>query len=372
MLILIDQAKPSNPSTLLHNSKGNIDFMKHSFILVLLMCFSPLAYSAQTTALGLGAIINNDVAKARQSAIEDAKRLAVEQLLGSFIQARTKTENFMLASEQVFSSATGRIDKFDIVAENKLDDSTYQVKIRAYINSEAITQDALSIINNNQWTKKPRIKIKYTQQHDTASKQAKGHFHQAISTSLRKEGFVIVENQSNLDASFELSVSVIGDQQASEFQGMQIQTNLLNVDGVLLNSYTKDELSSFAFSNKKAGNPSTAYRNLAKELGKRAAQKLTLDTKVVWLSKLETPVTLSFKNVSAKQLKLIESNLQQAVIGLSALKTESQSNNNYQLSAAYAGWPEQLYDQLTQLSIRDDIAFNVVGFKQANLQLAVK
>ncbi|WP_110428654.1 hypothetical protein [Glaciecola sp. KUL10] len=346
--------------------------MKYCFILFLLICTAPLSFAAKTTVLGLGAIVDNDVANARQSAIEDAKRLAVEQLLGSFIQARTKTENFMLASEQVFSSSTGRIDKFDIIEEGKLDDATYQVKLIAYVNSEAITKDALALINNNQWSKKPRVKIKYSPQSNTASKQAKGHFHQAISASLRKEGFLIVEGQSNLDASFELHVTVIGDQQASEFQGMQIQTNLLNVDGVLLNSYTKDELSSFAFSNKKAGSPSSAYRSLAKELGKRAAQKLTLDTKVVWLSKLETPVTLSFKSVNPAQIKKIESNLQEAVIGLSALKTESQINNNYEFSASYAGWPEQLYDQLTQLSIRDDIAFNVVGFKQANLQLAVK
>lgn len=346
--------------------------MKFFSLLLLLCCFTSSVFAAQATVVGFGVITNNDLAAARQAAIEDAKRIAVEQLLGSYIQARTKTENFMLASEQVFSSSAGRIDRFDIIEQGKLDDTTYQVKLRAYVNSEAITQDALAIINNNQWAKKPRIKIKYSPETSTASKQAKGHFHQALSTALKREGFLILEGQSNLDASFELQVTVIGDQQASDFQGMQIQTNLLNIDGILLNTYTKDEVSSFAFSNKKAGSPSSAYRSLAKDLGKRAAQKLTLDTRVVWLSKLETPITLTLKNINQAKLKTIESNLQESVIGLSALKTESQSNNNYRLSASYAGWPEQLYDQLTQLSIRDDIAFNVVGFKQANLQLAVK
>jgi hypothetical protein len=64
-------------------------------IVVLICSVDALATSIE--AKGLGAIVEGNVADARKNALEDAKRVAIEQMLGSYISARTETNNFMLA-----------------------------------------------------------------------------------------------------------------------------------------------------------------------------------------------------------------------------------------------------------------------------------
>ena len=61
---------------------------------------SAMAISVEVT--GFGAIVDGNLADARKNAIEDAKRLAVEQMLGSYISARTETKNFMLPRKKYF------------------------------------------------------------------------------------------------------------------------------------------------------------------------------------------------------------------------------------------------------------------------------
>lgn len=342
-------------------------------VLTLVLLFSFSVKSAVVETTGLGFIQDGNMSKARQAAIEDAKRLALEQLMGSFISARTETKNFMLASEKIYATTRGRLDSFEILNEKKLDDKTYQVNIKATVNNTALANEAIQLLNNNLWSKKPRIKLNIDNSGSAQySQQALFTVMADLSQALSSYGFVVLENDSVLDASFELKLNVSANVSSNDFQGTKIDTAQLSLAGMLLNSATQDQISSVSFAERKAGDVAKSFDNMASEISKRVAQKVNLDTRVVWLSKIENPVLLELVGTSGQQLNLIESQLQQAVIGLSGLTTESKTSSSYTFSATYTGWPEHLYDHLTQLSARDDINFNVDSFAQSKLTLSIK
>ena len=58
---------------------------------------------------GLGAIMNNDVAHARDQALDDAQRNAVEQAVGVMIWSETVVENFMLTQDVILSNTSGYV-----------------------------------------------------------------------------------------------------------------------------------------------------------------------------------------------------------------------------------------------------------------------
>lgn len=342
-------------------------------MLLILLTTQNIVSAGQVDVSGFGFIKDGDIAKARQAAIDDAKRLAVEQLLGSYISARTETKNFMLASEKIYATTKGRLDRFDILKESKQDAQTYQVRIRAYTDSKAVATEAYKLLQKNKWTKKPRIKIFIVaSSSDNIGAQAMSAVRANISEGLSKEGFVVLNESSSLGASFHLKLSVAATANETEFQGMSISTTQLSIAGSLLNGATQDQVTSVSFADKQAGDAAQSIAKMAAKLSKRAILKINMETKFAWLSSINNPVLIQVNAASGEQVEAIETDLQHAVTGLSGISTENKTQQSTLLSASYVGWPEQLFDQLNQLSKRSDIRFNVQSFDQSKLVLSVK
>jgi hypothetical protein len=329
--------------------------------------------AGQVDTIGLGFIENNDISKARQAAIEDAKRLAVEQLLGSYISARTETKNFMLASEKIYAVTKGKLDRFDVLDEGKLDSATYQVKIRAYTDTKAVAKEVTSLLSQNQWSKKPRIKLAMTTNLRNGNNQEANEMVKTNAIQkLTSAGFIVLDNDAQLGASFQLQISVTASTRSAEFQGVTLNSSQLSLSGFLLNAATQDNITAVSFTDKRAGNASADLLKMVDKLTTRLVQKVNLETRFAWLSLLEIPVLIEIMTPSAPDILMVRTNLEQAVIGLSGISTETSNQQSHLLSASYLGWPEQLYDHLTQLSTRSDIGFNVVSFEQSKLTLSIK
>jgi hypothetical protein len=75
---------------------------------------------------------------ARQAAIDDALRAAVEQGVGFILTSETVTKNYELISDQIFKKAAGfaRLDKVN--REGATSSKTYSVEITATVNNAAI------------------------------------------------------------------------------------------------------------------------------------------------------------------------------------------------------------------------------------------
>lgn len=99
----------------------------------------------EVESIGDGSIIANDLAKARDDAIQDALRNAVEQTVGMLISSETITRNFMTIDDKIYSRSTGYVHKYDIISEGKENEFVYRVKIKAIIKKGMITDDLAAI-----------------------------------------------------------------------------------------------------------------------------------------------------------------------------------------------------------------------------------
>ena len=92
------------------------------------------------TAQGQAAILNGDKPAAREKAIEDALRHAVEMAVGTRVSSTSETQDFQTRMDQVMTHSTGFVKKYEIVKEG-VDGEVVQVTIRAFISSVELDKD---------------------------------------------------------------------------------------------------------------------------------------------------------------------------------------------------------------------------------------
>ena len=113
--------------------------------------------TTQVQATGVGSIFNGDVAAARDRAIDDALRKAVEQALGTFIDSQTKVENYMVVEDRILSWSRGYVSNYQILSELKKTPELYEVQVQATVNVSDLKQDADAVRNLIQSMGNPRV-----------------------------------------------------------------------------------------------------------------------------------------------------------------------------------------------------------------------
>ncbi len=101
------------------------------------------ADTTTATAEGVAAVHNNPAA-ARDSAINDALRKAVEKAVGAVISAQTISENYTVLSDRVYSKTNGYIRSYDIISDDPGAD-LYRVQVKAEV-AQAQIKDDLSAL----------------------------------------------------------------------------------------------------------------------------------------------------------------------------------------------------------------------------------
>ena len=89
------------------------------------------AHAGTVTATGVAPILDQQVAEARKVALDEAKRAAVEQALGTYVESRTEVEDFTLASDTIYTSVKGRIDSYEVTVDEAQPGDLYRVEIIA-------------------------------------------------------------------------------------------------------------------------------------------------------------------------------------------------------------------------------------------------
>lgn len=134
------------------------------FLIIVLFAF-PRWSAAQEEAVqvvqgeGRGAIMNNDVSNARDQALDDAQRNAVEQAVGVMIWSETVTENFMLTKDVILSNTSGYVAHYEVLDEGKEDPYTYKVTIKATVKTGKLREDGEAIAAIIENVGKPRIMV---------------------------------------------------------------------------------------------------------------------------------------------------------------------------------------------------------------------
>jgi len=91
-------------------------------------------------AQGQAAVLDNDKPAARQKAIEDALRHAVEMAVGTKVTSTSEVQDFQSKMDQVLTHSSGFVKKYEIVNEG-MDNDVVQVTVRAFIGSAELDKD---------------------------------------------------------------------------------------------------------------------------------------------------------------------------------------------------------------------------------------
>ena len=120
--------------------------------LALLLTTLPPRLRAQTTvcqprgeihacvAEGFAPIVNNDLAQARDEAIADAQRKALEQVSGVWIDAETITKNRMLFDELVRTKTRGVVQNTNVLEAGRTQDGEFRVKLEAWVKAADVQE----------------------------------------------------------------------------------------------------------------------------------------------------------------------------------------------------------------------------------------
>lgn len=119
---------------------------------------SRAAAAEKVETVGLAAIVGDDLAAARDRALDDAKRKAVEQVAGTHVTARTVTESFQLVEDTIYARASGFVRSYAILEELR-EGETYRVRIEAEVDAKALVDDLEKI-----FATKPRVIVLVAEQ----------------------------------------------------------------------------------------------------------------------------------------------------------------------------------------------------------------
>lgn len=109
-----------------------------------------------TESLGVGTIYNGEIGKAKDDALDDAKRNAVKQVIGTVISGRTDIANGEFLSSTLIAKTQGFIETFKILGSKAISQNEYQVKILAKVNRAKIEKSISEVISN---MGKPRFMV---------------------------------------------------------------------------------------------------------------------------------------------------------------------------------------------------------------------
>ena len=129
------------------------------FFLVPLLVTAAIHAGIPVRSVGTGSIINGDRAAARDRAIDDALRKAVETTLGTYIDAQTTVENFMVVEDRILNWSRGYVSSYQIVSESAASPDLYEVAIDAVVEETLLARDADAVRNLIQRMGYPRLMI---------------------------------------------------------------------------------------------------------------------------------------------------------------------------------------------------------------------
>ena len=362
----------------------------HLIILVavlLILVIGAFAQSKEIKAKGYGTIHGDNKAAARDKAIEDAQRKAVEQAMGTMISSESVTKNFQLISDRILSLSSGYIEKYRVISEKEVDGEV-EVEIAAIVGMSKLNDSVQAIKNLIRRMDRPKIMVLIAEQSIREEGQQlsekRGGNAVLSSTSLgvaenvlieffRAKGFDFVDRQA-LAGQIEIAdpltlvndkerikkianltdaqVVIFGQAQArttGEVQG--IYSGQANIS---LRALKTDTGEIIAATNAHAAvpfvDPSTANTKALSEAAKKISQKLMDQILSQWQSESSglRSICLVIKGVKYADVKKLRSWLTKYVRGVKSVHQRYVKDGIAELDLDIQGSAQNLADELSE------------------------
>jgi hypothetical protein len=346
-----------------------------TLFLVLLLPAIPQA-GTMVTAKGMSFFEPGRELIARDKALDEAKREAIEKAVGTAVESRTMVENFQVSRDEIFSHSSGYLKNIEILDEKKSDLGTYTVNIRAEVEIPALVADLDRFKKILGWQKNPRIQV------GLEPSVAAGHVATArkaadrLSGKLKSDGFRVYKagaadlSRMGLKVGLGLDIST----SESDYQGVKIKLNEVSLtanvyrpdDGEIL--ATAGAVKSLPGANQMAAMDKGAAQCLDK-MWKDLRRQLTRAWEREFSS--QRTIDLVINNVPshgrALEIAAIFKSDVSSMVDAGLVRFD-QSMAEYSLK--YKGWPEQLITEI-QMSYFSDRYFEAVLEKISGNRLVI-
>mgnify|MGYP006286436601 CR=1 FL=1 len=115
--------------------------------------------SKKVVATGIGSIVGGDEAHARDDAIDDALRTALEQVMGMLLESETLVDNYQLLEDNIYSRTKGYVQTYKVIREGKRDSQLYEVTVEAVVKQGKLNQDLDGIAALMRRKNMPRLMV---------------------------------------------------------------------------------------------------------------------------------------------------------------------------------------------------------------------
>lgn len=171
---------------------------------------------------------------ARDHAIDDALRKAVEQGVGTYIDSETQVNNFQLISDNIYSKTSGYVSSYRIIDEGE-NSGLYRVVVRAIVKTDNIENDlaAIGILLGEQGRPRVMVVVKelgsMSEISNTGTLISSMMFETMILENFREQGFPVVDaaTVAGIIERDQLKLILEGDDETAALLGLEAGAEII-------------------------------------------------------------------------------------------------------------------------------------------------
>ncbi|MBT4286526.1 MAG: hypothetical protein HOD92_04255 [Deltaproteobacteria bacterium] len=199
------------------NSISRFSKIFFPFFVLFVLAFNVV--EAGTIGKGSVSIFNGNDGLAKEQALRNALRSAVEQGVGVVLESKTRIKNYLIINDEIYSSAQGYITSYKTLISEKRNKEWY-VEIDAEVSTEKIKGklSALRILHKKMGNK--RFVVLYNPTHPSAlnkNHRAVSEAQSAIQSELIRNGFRVFHQPSLFNVLDQTRPTGNGDENISEW-----------------------------------------------------------------------------------------------------------------------------------------------------------
>jgi hypothetical protein len=175
---------------------------------------------------GVAAIINGNIAAARDKAIDDALRKAVEQAVGTIVSSETMTENYQAIHDKILTQTAGYVQRYKVLSERP-DNNLLRVRIQAEVGKSNLMDDLRALGLLHVLKEKPKVMVlideKVGSLYGTTVWEDVGQAESTIMEKFINAGFNVVDPQTvRANISRDKALRMLeGDTTATQAEGLK-------------------------------------------------------------------------------------------------------------------------------------------------------
>ena len=323
-------------------------------LLVLLAGVSTSTLNAGTlvTAKGFSFFETGRELIAREKALDEAKRAALETAIGTTVESRTAVENFQVVKDQIFTHTSGYFKSINIVEEKKTDLGTYEITIEADIEFSALVDDLDRLQKIVSWQKNPRVSIVLEPNLESSFRPTAQKAAGLLTTKLKEGGLKVYKYNQPAETQMGLLVGLGIDMASNqtEYQGVKISLNEISLTANIYRAGTQEIIATASAVKSLPGeNKLQVIDKGARQCVDAIWKKLRRELIRAWEAELynERDIDLVISNMSSlSQAQDIVAILESDVSGMVSVGFVDFNAQKAAYALKYRGWPQQFLNEI--------------------------